>query len=272
MDGITDDAYHLLILTNNTNSMTDIKLFSYPTSPYAQKVGCYLKYKQLDFALVPVNPLTNKEIAFTKQRQVPVLEIDGQWRKESSELGIWLDELYPQKPLLPESTEQREAVLAVDRWISDSLLPSIFRYAVEWQNPWYSIQNGWRLSRAVHNATPLPLYVRLMWPFGVKRAPFIVNMVKQMDLSESIPDMNTRLQNEFIAHLNDGPFMAGLEQPNLADFSAFPAVASGYFMGMKARQSLIQRPEIAAWAKRVYENLPSNPLLVPDSILERQSL
>lgn len=32
--------------------MSEIQLFSYPTSPYAQKVGCYLKYKKLDFELV----------------------------------------------------------------------------------------------------------------------------------------------------------------------------------------------------------------------------
>ena len=56
--------------------MSSIQLFSYATSPYAQKVGCYLKYKQLDFKFIPVNPLTNEQIAFTRQQQVPVLQID----------------------------------------------------------------------------------------------------------------------------------------------------------------------------------------------------
>lgn len=252
--------------------MTDIQLFSYPTSPYAQKVGCYLKYKQLDFKFVPVNPLTNVEIAFTEQRQVPVMKIGDEWRKESSELGLWLDELFPSKPLLPTSDTAKQNVLNVDAWISKSLLPSVFRYAVQWQNTWYSIHNGWRLARAVNNATPMPLYVRLMWPFGIKKAPFIVNMVNAMDQSESIVQMNLRLQNEFIEHLNGGPFLANQDQPSLADFSAFPVVASGYFMGMKVQQSLIEHPVILDWAKRVYEHLPDNPLLVPDSILKRKKL
>jgi len=252
------------------NTMPNVQLFSYPTSPFAQKVGCYLKYKQIDFKLVPVNPLTNAEIAFTDQRQVPVLQIDGEWRKESSELGIWLDQRFASRPLLPEDQTLRQAISDCDAWISANLLPSIFRYAVEWQNPWYSISNGWRLSRAVNDATPLPFYVRLLWPFGVKRAPFIVRMVNAMNLEESIPKMNERLQTEFIRNLQGGPYLAGNSNPSLADFSAFPAIASGFFMGMKTRQALIDHPEIYAWSQRVYQHLPENPLLVPDRLLKRR--
>lgn len=251
--------------------MSSIQLFSYATSPYAQKVGCYLKYKQLDFKFIPVNPLTNEQIAFTRQRQVPVLQIDDDWRKESSELGLWLDELYPERPMLPSNKTAKDSILSIDEWISSKLIPSFFRYAVEWQNPVYSILNGWRLSRAVSNGTRLPLYVRLLWPFGVKRAPFIVKMVNELDLNESIPAMNTRLQNEFLAHLGDGPFLGGQAEISLADLSAFPPIASGWFMGMNTKQSLLAHPQIRAWAERVYAHLPANPLLVPDKILKRSS-
>jgi len=249
--------------------MSDIQLFSYSTSPYAQKVGCYLKYKQLDFKLIPVNPMKNGEIAFTRQKQVPILQVGNEWRKESTELGIWLDELYPERPILPVDQVEKETILSIDQWVSDHLIPSVFRYAVEWQNSWYSITNGWRLSEAVSNGTRLPLYVRILWPFGIKRAPFIVEMVKQMDLSESIPAMNERLQNEFVAHLGRGPFLGGQSNVSLADLSAFPVIMSGHFMGMKTKQSLRDHPDIYAWAKRVYAHLPNNPMLVPDSLLER---
>jgi len=252
--------------------MTEIKLFSYPTSPYAQKVGCYLKYKQLDFKLIGVNPMTNTEIAFTNQTQVPVLQIGDEWRKESSELGIWLDQLYPERPILPNDQQSRENILEIDQWISNSLIPSTFRYGVEWQNTWYAITNGWLLSRAVHNAAPLPLYARILWPWGIKRASFILDMVKQMDLNESIPEMNTRLQNEFLMHLADGPFLGNQSNITLADLSAFPVVMNRHFMGMKSKQSLKDHPDILAWAKRVYADLPKNPTLVPDELLKRTSL
>ena len=252
--------------------MTNIKLYSYPTSPYAQKVACYLHYKQLDVEFVPVNPMTNAQIEFTEQRQVPVLEIDGQWRKESSELGLWLEQLYPEHSILPGDETIRNSVLEIDQWISDNLIPSVFRYAVQWQNPWHSITNGWRLSRAVSHSTPLPFYVRVIWPFAVKRAKFIVEMVEQMDLIESIPDMNARLQHEFVSKLAGGPFFAGQEEISLADLSAFPVVVNSHFMGMKTRQSLRDRPEIRAWAKRVHAQLPKNPFLVGDHLLKRMSL
>jgi len=47
---------------------------------------------------------------------------------------------------------------------------------------------------------------------------------------------------------------------------------SGHFMGMKTKQSLREHPEILAWAKRVYQELPDNPMLVPDKFLKRKSI
>ena len=252
--------------------MNKIQLYSYPTSPYAQKVACYLYYKNIDFDFIPVNPINNEQIKFTNQRQVPVLKIDNEWRKESSELGKWLEALFPQNPILPEHEQQLKSVLEVDHWISNSLIPSYFRNAVEWQNTWNSITNGWRLARAVSNATPLPFYIRFIWPFAVKRAGFIVDMVHNLNLNESFKDMNHRLQKEFIAHLKNGPFLCGHDQPSLADLSAFPIITSSHFMGMKSKQSLLQHPEIKRWAQRVHNHLPNNPLLVPIELLNTTEL
>lgn len=254
------------------NRQPEIQLFSYPTSPYAQKVGCYLKYKQLEFELVGVNPMSNAEIAFTNQQQVPVLKIGTEWRKRSSELGFWLDELFPTRPILPNDDQSRETIVGIDNWISSAIIPSAFRYAVEWQNAWHSITNGWRLARAVNSETPLPLYAKLIWPFAVKRAPFIQHIIAQLDLSEPMSVMNSRLQKEFISHLGVGPFLGEQSHPTLADLSAFPAVASGRLMGMRRKQSLIDEPAILNWAKRVQCYLPSNPLLVADRLLTTKTL
>ena len=250
--------------------MNEIQLFSYPTSPYAQKVGCYLKFKKLDFKFIGVNPLTNDQIKFTRQRQVPVMQIGDEWRKESSELGLWLDEVYPEQPLLPTDQAERTRILEIDQWISDALIPSMFRAAREWQSWFNSITNGWKLSRAVSDATPLPAFVRLIWPFGVKRAPFIVNMVDQLDLTESMDDMVKRLQNEFVGHLEGGDYFCGRSEPSLADLSAYPIIVNGYMMGMRTKTFLLERPEILEWAKRMSSHLPSNPLLVPDKFIKRR--
>lgn len=250
--------------------MSTIQLFTYPTSPYGQKVACYLNFKKLDFRFIGVNPLTNDQIKFTRQRQVPVLQLGDEWRKESSELGLWLDEKYPENPILPASKEDRQKVLNIDQWVSDKLIPSMFRGACEWQSSVNSITNGWKLARAVNHSTPMPIYVRLIWPFGVKRAPFIVDMVKRLDLSESMDDMQLRLQNEFVSKLEAADFLGGQSQPSIADLSAFPIVVNAYMMGMRSKIFLLDKPEIKAWAIRVSDYLPTNPLLIPDKFLKRK--
>lgn len=249
--------------------MSHIQLFTYPTSPFAQKVGCYLKFKQLDFKLVGVNPITNEQIKFTRQRQVPVLQIGDEWRKESSDIGLWLEERYPEHPMLPSDVSGRDHILEIDKWVSESLIPSVFRNAYEWQNTYYSITNGWKLSRAVSHLTPLPRVARVLWPFGVKRAPFIVNMVEQLDLTEPMQDMLARLQTELVQHLDNGKYLGGQSKPTMADLSAFPIVVNGYMMGMKAKHFMLDRSEIQAWAERVSSHLPANPLLVADRYILR---
>ena len=110
--------------------MTDIKLYGYATSPFVRKVGCFLYYKGLKFQHVPVDPTNPSDtIGHTNGTQVPVLEIDDEYRRESSDLAFWLDELFPEKPLCP--AEHEEAIRAIDNWISDTFLLSIFRGAIE---------------------------------------------------------------------------------------------------------------------------------------------
>ena len=90
--------------------MPDIKLYGYATSPYVHKVGCFLYYKQLEFEHVPISPLeAAKALEFVGGTQVPVLVIDGEARRESSELAFWLDERFPERPLCP--AEHRDKIL-----------------------------------------------------------------------------------------------------------------------------------------------------------------
>lgn len=250
--------------------MDKITLHGYPTSPFVMKVGCYLKYKQLTFEFVPVNPVSPVQIKFTGQRQVPVLKINEQWKLDSSPIGVWLDERFPDKPILSE--EHKEKVLSIDKWVSDQLIPARFRAAVEWESTVDSIRNGWTLSTAVNDATPIPGWIRFLWPFLVRKAGFIVDMVNQLDLSESMTDMKMRLCDEFVEHLQQGPFLGGLSAPSIADLSAYPTIVSGHLMGMHGTNPMLVNTEIIAWIRRVQALLPANPLLVPDSLIKRPHL
>ena len=74
--------------------MANIKLYGYATSPYVRKTGCFLYYKGIDFTHVPVNPIKPKAtIGHTNGTQVPVLEVGGEWRRESSDHALRYDHL-----------------------------------------------------------------------------------------------------------------------------------------------------------------------------------
>lgn len=246
-----------------------IELFGYATSPYVMKVKTFLDFKRLDFHFTHVRPVTNEQIAFTGQRQVPVLKIGDEWRTESSQLGLWLDELYPDRPLLFGSDDARRKIMEIDAWISDMLIPSMFREVVDWGRSDKAMRNGWRLAHIVNSRTPIPLHWRLLWPFALRKAGFIQQLIAGLDRKEPIAAMHQRIAADFIARLDGGPFLGGLAQPSLADCSAFPIVSSGYLMGMNGPFFWTGNQEIESWLQRMQQHLPDNPLPCDDHFIAR---
>lgn len=240
--------------------MANVKLFGYATSPYVRKTACFLYYKGVDFEHIPVNPLDPQAtIAHTGGTQVPVLEIDGEWRRESSAHALWLDEVFSDKPLCPD--KHRETILAIDQWISDHFLTSYFRPAIDSELSLPFRYRGWRLAAIVSAHTPLPEDVRHSWPELLKQAPFIQHMAKQMDLSESLKDMQIRIFSELLQHLGKGPYLGEMNQPTMLDFAVFPQLVFGYMFGLEENLLAATHPDVKSWLKRVTGHLPANPTL-----------
>jgi hypothetical protein len=114
--------------------------------------------------------------------------------------------------------------------------------------------------------TPLPEQVRHLWPELLKKAPFIQDMAKHMDLTESHRDMQVRVFLELLGHIGDGPYMGGLDQPTMLDLAVFPQLVWGYMFGLEENLSAAKQPVVKDWLKRVSEHLPDNPTLVADEM------
>lgn len=245
--------------------MPKVKLFGYATSPYVRKTACFLYYKRIDFSHVPVNPIKPKAtIGHTNGTQVPVLEVDGEWKRESSDHALWLDELFPEKPLYP--LEHRAKIDEIDRWISDTFLISLFRRAIDDNITTQFLRRAWRLAALVSADTPLPWPVRLIWPVGLRKAPFIQHMGQHMDLTESHEDMQVRILSELVEHIGEGPYMGELNQPTMLDFAVFPQLVFNYMFGLEEELSAAKHPVIKGWLKRVSQHLPNNPALAADKM------
>ena len=247
--------------------MTDIKLYGYSTSPYVRKVGCCLYYKDLPFEFIPVNPIDSKEIAFTGQPQVPVLQIGDMWRTDSTPLAIWLDELFPEKPLFGNTGQERESILALDSWVTDSLILGGFRSVYEGEMNANFRHRAWRLAAIVSSQTPMSDEIRNAWPDLLKTLPFIKHMMCKLDTSESLAEMQARVPLQLIENLQGGPFFGGRENPSLVDFAIFPQVVFSYMVGTDQHLGLTLEPSLNNWLNNMKPFFPKNPLLVPDFMI-----
>lgn len=248
--------------------MREIKLYGYSTSPFVRKVAACLYYKQLPFEHVPVNPINPKKtIGFTGGAQVPVLSIGDEWKTDSTPIAIWLDEQFPDRPLLPQNPDQRAAILNIDDWLNTVFLPSYFRAAVDGKKDLAAKFRGWRLAAIVSAHTPMPEHIRHRWPDLLGYAPFIVKMVESLDREESLKDMNMRIGMEMIAHLGDGPYLGGSQTPTLVDLSLFPQLVFPFMAGLIDHIPTDAAPPLKKWLRDVAKHLPRNPILVPDEFI-----
>ncbi|WP_152435149.1 maleylacetoacetate isomerase [Erythrobacter sp. THAF29] len=92
-----------------------MKLYGYYRSSTSYRLRIALELKGLDYENIPVNLLKTeqKDPAFTSRNpfgSVPMLEAGGRDRAQSMALLEWLDEAYPEKPLLPADIEDRYTV------------------------------------------------------------------------------------------------------------------------------------------------------------------
>ena len=84
-----------------------IRLHGYYRSSTSYRLRIALELKGLDYEYVPVNLLESEQkgAAFTSRNpfgSVPLLEVDGKDYVQSMAQLEWLDEAYPDAPLLPE--------------------------------------------------------------------------------------------------------------------------------------------------------------------------
>ncbi len=92
-----------------------MKLYGYFRSSTSYRLRIALNLKGLAFDNIPVNLVAaeNKDAGFVGRNpfgSLPMLEADGRDRAQSMALLEWLDEAYPEPPLLPHGVEARYTV------------------------------------------------------------------------------------------------------------------------------------------------------------------
>lgn len=112
-----------------------MKIIGSYVSPYVRKVLACMALKGIDdYEIDPITPFFGDEefARLSPLRRIPVLVHDGLVLTDSSVICAWLDEAYPERPLLPAGPADR----ARARWLeeyADTRLGDVFIWGLFYQ-------------------------------------------------------------------------------------------------------------------------------------------
>ncbi|MFC2966939.1 FtsZ-binding protein FzlA [Acidimangrovimonas pyrenivorans] len=97
------------------------RLFHFPLSPFCRKVRLVLAEKKIEVELIEERYWEQSQEFLRRNPggKVPVMRLDGRVMSESQAICEYLDEKYPEPPLLPRTPEGRYEVRRLCAWFDD---------------------------------------------------------------------------------------------------------------------------------------------------------
>jgi glutathione S-transferase len=123
--------------------MAEIELFSYEACPYAQRTRMALIEKGIDFTLTEVD-LYNKPDWFKQLSpygKVPLLRHNGQIVYESRIINEYLEDAFPQRPLLPRDPLQKAKARIWIDYCDNYLMPALHKMIADRKDATKQIEN-----------------------------------------------------------------------------------------------------------------------------------
>lgn len=188
---------------NNTITLFDLQLASGCTiSPFVWATKYALKHKGFDIDIVPGGFTGIMERTNGFSDRVPVVIDDDLWVKDSWKIAEYLDEKYPDRPMLCEGDSMKVLTKFIDGWL--------WRTAI---HPWFTcyILDYHDLSHAHDQPYVRESRERLF--LGGRRMEDVV-----ADRDERLPLVPPLLQ-PFRDLLKETPWLGG-QKPNYADYRA----------------------------------------------------
>lgn len=100
-----------------------IELYQFELSQYSEKVRLILDYKGLAYRKIEVTPGVGQlDLSrLSGQRRVPVLKDGNTVVSDSTEIAMYLERKYPDRPIIPEDPKQRGLCLLMEEWADESI-------------------------------------------------------------------------------------------------------------------------------------------------------
>ncbi|NCO75237.1 MAG: glutathione S-transferase family protein [Cyanobacteria bacterium] len=100
-----------------------LELYQFELSQFSEKVRLILDFKGLEYKKIEVTPGIGQLEVFklSGQRQVPILKDGDTVIADSTEIALYLDQKYPEKPLIPADSLLRGQCLLMEGWADECL-------------------------------------------------------------------------------------------------------------------------------------------------------
>lgn len=218
--------------------MSAIELYSFAACPYAQRTHITLLEKQLDFEIIEIDLFNRPEwfATISPYGKVPVLRHAGVTVHESSIINQYLDEAFPQPPLMPGTPALRAQARIWMDYCETRFLPAAHKLTSESDDPEKQGSNREKLSGVLRHIEHEGLRKNGSgpWFFGsqfsltdIQFAPFLERFDMYVRLAGAVfPDDCRRLRD----------WMTSLQKrPGIA------ATAHNTEYHIKARQQMLEQ-------------------------------
>ncbi len=100
-----------------------LELYQFELSQYSEKVRLILDYKQLEYRKIEVTPGVGQIELMQKcgSRQVPVLKDGSTYVADSTEIALYLERKYPERPIIPTDSLAKGQCLLMEEWADVSI-------------------------------------------------------------------------------------------------------------------------------------------------------
>ena len=221
-------------------------MYGFKTCPFCWKVRALLRYKNIEFEEVEVNPMNKKEIAWSSTwKKVPIyVEKDGTQVNNSNEILHWINKTYGEGDKFQiesyswngdkgENQEQDKWMDFSNEILGKSIVAVIYR--------------TFKTSRhALRYVTEIDKFSKFSTWKSVWIGGIIMRMVgkSRAKMFERNPEENLQYQLDIMSDGISGTYFGG-ENPNGADFANFGILRS--MQGLNGFDIVKNHKEVSKW-------------------------
>jgi glutathione S-transferase len=222
-----------------------IVLHQLDISPFCDKVRRVLHVKGLDYTVrdVPVGSLSKLK-RMARPGKVPILEIDGRFIHDSSDICRMLEGLTPEPRLIPTDPSQRALVDILEDWADESL----YFFEMTMRFTWLHDRSRWVTEILKHDNAVMRVLGRPVVPYLTRKAGMEQGLARR-DEAAILRELHRHV-SALAALLDGGPGYLVGDRLTLADISVVAQLecVAGSTQGLALLREFSQ---VMRWIERI---------------------